>query len=159
MYAALRTWWCARRLPPVWAAGGSVRGAGTLLDAADATSVVRLVRLLSSHDGGADELADRLTRLFAHLPPDEYLMRRLSLLHQRQGDGGEADFCVALVYMTATESLLRGHSTTTTRRRFSRARSWPLVRPPAARPTRSWSPSPVATARTAARPRAPPSRW
>ena len=99
---------------------GRLRGApapppATLLDAPTVAAVVTLVRLLSRPDVGADELADRLTTLYRRFPPTEVTMRRLSLLHQRHGDeGGMRSFCVALVYMAATEAILHGAARATT---------------------------------------------
>ena len=94
-----RAWWRGE-------AGAAARR--TLLDAGDAPSVVRLVRALDAGDG-ADGLAERLARLLGRLPPDEPLMRRLSVLHQAHArEGGAVDFCASLVYMVATEVVLRG---------------------------------------------------
>lgn len=98
--------------------------AGTLLDAPDVASVVTLVRLLGRPHEGADELADRLTRLYGLFPPTEPTMRRLSLLHQRHGDeGGLRSFCVAIVYMAATEAILHGASVPQQQRKRSRPHS------------------------------------
>ena len=84
---------------------------GTLLDAIDVSAVVSLVRILSRSDEGADLLADRLTCLYRTFPPTEVTMRRLSLMHQQYCDeGGLRSFCVAMVYMAATEAIL--HDTT-----------------------------------------------
>ena len=77
----------------------------------DVAAVVSLVRILSRSDEGADLLADRLTCLYRTFPPTEVTMRRLSLMHQQYCDeGGLCSFCVAMVYMAATESIL--HNTT-----------------------------------------------
>lgn len=79
------------------------------MDGTNVVAVVTLVRILSRPDEGADELADRLTRLYRLFPPTETTMRRLSLMHQRHGDeGGLRSFCVAMVYMAATEAILHG---------------------------------------------------
>lgn len=81
----------------------------TLLDATNVAAVVTLVRILSRPDEGAEELADRLTRLYNLFPPTEMTMRRLSLMHQRHSrDGDLRDFCVTIVYMAATEAILGG---------------------------------------------------
>lgn len=77
----------------------------TLMDAPDAASVVRLVRL-ADRGQGADDLVERLDRFFSRFPPDEKIMRRLSLMQQAcQGCGDLHEFCVTCVYMVATEVL------------------------------------------------------
>ena len=79
------------------------RVVGTLVDAPDADTAVALVRALDRGDG-ADALVERLARVLETFPPDERVMRRLSLMQQAcQGEGGLREFCVTTVYAVATE--------------------------------------------------------
>ena len=58
---------------------------------------------------GTDALIERLARVYRVFPPDEYLLARLSLLHQRhEGEGGVREFCAATVYAVATEVTAEG---------------------------------------------------
>lgn len=67
--------------------------------------MVRLVRAAcgaSRSDG--DALALKLHRLFETFPPDERVLRRLSLAEQRtRGTGGLEDFCATSVYSVASQ--------------------------------------------------------
>jgi len=62
---------------------------GTLLDPRDAHGVVTLVRAVDGGDG-TDALVARLERLLTAFPPDELMMRRLSLLQQAHAGRGDA---------------------------------------------------------------------
>lgn len=77
----------------------------TIVDADDAESVEALVRVLERGDGG-DALAERLSRVLHTFPPDERVMRRLSLLQQaHEGEGSSREFCVTTMYAIATDVL------------------------------------------------------
>jgi hypothetical protein len=102
-----------RRLTPwlQWVSRGpspddpTLRGL-TLVDAPSPADVERLVRLLDRGDG-ADELAVRLEQLYHTFPPDERVLRRLSLAQQAAArTGGAREYCLTLVYVVATESVL-----------------------------------------------------
>ena len=78
---------------------------GTVLDVVTADDAVALVRAID-RGGGTDDVADRLARLYETFPPDERLMRRLSILQQaHQGQNGIHDFSITLVYVVATEAI------------------------------------------------------
>ena len=78
---------------------------GTLVDARDVASVEALVRSQDRGDG-TDALAARLAAVFRAFPPDEGVMRRLSVMQQRhEGEGGLREFCVATVYAVASAHL------------------------------------------------------
>ena len=77
-----------------------------LTEVRTAPDAVRLVRRLSTPSTTTEALAERLERLFLHLPPTEATMRALSQLQQRhEGEGGESEYCVALVFSIAIVSL------------------------------------------------------
>lgn len=76
---------------------------GTLIDCCNEHDVVALVRALDRRDG-VDRLAPRVMRLFYAFPPDERVLRRLSLMQQRlAGVGDEREFCVVLLFSLAMQ--------------------------------------------------------
>lgn len=77
----------------------------TLAEADDAETVVALVRRMDA-GGGSEELTERIARLFAAFPPTQRQMQRLSVLQQQeQHNASEVAFCVATLYMVASNSL------------------------------------------------------
>ena len=75
----------------------------TCLDVEDGTDAVALVRRLTGTRSDASELADRLDRLYRRFPPNEAMMRRLSMLQQRvRGRGDEEEFCVVTIFIVAS---------------------------------------------------------
>ena len=118
IYTAARgAYLCARR------GDGRRCSGGTLVDAVNAESVQRLVRLLDQ-GRGADALVARIERVLSVFPPSETIMRRLSLMQQAyEGEGGAREYAVACVYMVATKVVLEGCARAP--RKATRARSAP----------------------------------
>lgn len=79
----------------------------TMLDAPSPDEVERLVSLLArGEDVGGDSLADKVHSLYSAFPPDEGVMRRLSLFQQScQGTGGRREYSLSLVYCVAMQVL------------------------------------------------------
>lgn len=81
---------------------------GTMVDAYRIDEIVELVRW-SANGTDTDGVLDRLARTFATFSPNEGVLRRLSLMHQRcAGTSGEQDFAVTTVYGVATDAVGRG---------------------------------------------------
>ena len=79
--------------------------AGTLVDACDVDSVMRLVRVHERGDG-ADGLLQRLTRTFSTFRPTDRVMQRLSLFQQAlQGMGNDEEYCVVTAHCAAIVAL------------------------------------------------------
>ena len=84
--------------------------------------VVKLVRRLAKAHTPIDNLAELLEDLWAVFPPNEHIMRNLSLMHQRlEGQGGEEEFCTALVHSTAMMFLSKKPPS----RQYLRTKSFP----------------------------------
>jgi len=74
---------------------------GTLVDAYTPESVEALIRILD-RGKGADDLAQRVERLLQTFPPDERMLRRLSLMQQKyQGLGNAREYSVTLLFAIA----------------------------------------------------------
>ena len=80
----------------------------TLVDAPDSEATHALVlRLCKTPLDSADDLMERLARLYARFPPTECTLRRLSLQQQAaQGRGDAHEYSTTLAYATATEHVL-----------------------------------------------------
>lgn len=71
--------------------------------------VVHFVRVLSRPTSDTNDIAERIERVLARFPPDEHVMRRLSVFQQRLvGQGGEQEFCVVTVFMIANVCIEEG---------------------------------------------------
>lgn len=78
---------------------------GTLVDACDVPSIVKLVHVHEKGDG-VDALLSRLTRTFATFPPTEPVMQRLSLFQQAlQGSGDKGEYSVITALIAAQVAL------------------------------------------------------
>jgi hypothetical protein len=98
--------------------------ARTLLTVRNASDAIALVRSQEREQINAEDLCDRIHRLFRAFPPSEIDMRYLSILQQQHTEsGGIANFCTLTLFVVASEVLLIGGLPPVTRAK--RAVTWP----------------------------------
>ena len=78
----------------------------TLLDAPSSAAVVKLVHLVA-RDGGAEDIAVRLSNLYARFLPDEPTLRRLSWYQQQHTGCDELAYCCTTVFAIAQDERAR----------------------------------------------------
>lgn len=78
----------------------------TLLDAPSAAAVVKLVHLVA-RDGGAEDIVERLSNLYARFLPDEPTLRRLSWYQQQHTGCDELAYCCTTVFAIAQDERAR----------------------------------------------------
>lgn len=110
---------------------------GTLVDACDAISVVKLVQLHSRPCESTDELVKRLVCTFDTFRPTEQVMRRLSLMHNAyMGEGGLTEFSVATAHAAAIVSVMEESTLSKKRKSVTKRVSFPdRTKPPLLRRT------------------------
>lgn len=85
-----------------WTSQQSCDSYDTLVDMRSIVRVRELVSAVVTDGDDTDAMATRLERLLRHFPPDEFVMRRLSLMQQKVSGRSDADeFCVTLVFSVA----------------------------------------------------------
>ena len=73
------------------------------VDIINIDDAIRLVRALSQPTSDANFITERVDSVLRRFPPDEYIMRRLSMFQQDvTGEGGEREFCIVTVFMIAS---------------------------------------------------------
>ena len=81
----------------------------TCVDMMSINDPIRLVRCVSSHTSSTTEITERVERILRLFPPDEQIMRNLSMFQQKvRGEGGEREFCVVTVFAIATLCIQNG---------------------------------------------------